>query len=328
MSSPIQFPRFCLLDPHGPVMGTAGEVGAMSEVEEMAIEERTEELEEPEKALAEGELAEPELEEAVEPEFKEPPKPSYFRLKIASAKEFANLLKAVAVLADEPTIIFTEDGLRIRSMDTSKIAMVDFFIGRSVFNEYEVDGSESRICVSLPDLLRLLRKVKKGETAELALDEATGRVKLTLRGKYTRSFTIPRLEFASEVPPELKLALTARAVLDANELKKAVEEVSLIGDFVKLTVDDNGLILDAESDVSSAKIEFSRACDATIDLEAKELTKAVYDAGYLAKLLKVRTALADVVEVRLAMDKPLKLEFKLPYDATLVYWLAPRVDVE
>jgi len=211
-------------------------------------------------------------------------------------------------------------------MDTSKIAMVDFFIGREVFDEYEVDGDESSICVSLPDLLKLLRKVKKRETAELALDEATGRVRLTLRGKYARSFTIPRLEFASEVPPELKLALAAKAVLDANELKKAVEEVNLIGDFVKLTVDNNGLTLDAESDVSSAKIEFSRACDAMIDLEAKEPTKAVYDAGYLAKLLKVGTALADVVEVRLATDKPLRLEFKLPYDATLIYWLAPRVE--
>ena len=298
----------------------------MSEVEEMAVEERSEELEEPEEAPAGEELAEPELEETVEHELEEPPKPSYFRLKIASAKEFANLLKAVAILADEPTIIFTEEGLRIRSMDTSKIAMVDFFIGCSVFDEYEVDGGESSICVSLPDLLKLLRKVKKGETAELALDEATGRVRLTLRGKYRRSFTIPRLEFASEVPPELKLALTAKAVLDASELKKAVEEVSLIGDFVKLTVDDNGLTLDAESDVSSARIEFSRACDAMIDLEAKEPTKAVYDAGYLAKLLKVGTTLADVVEVRLATDKPLRLEFKLPYDATLVYWLAPRVE--
>jgi len=46
----------------------------------------------------------------------------------------------------------------------------------------------------------------------------------------------------------------------------------------------------------------------------------------LVKLLKVRTALADVVEVKLATDKPLRLEFKLPYDATLVYWLAPRVE--
>ena len=300
----------------------------MSEVEEMAVEERPEELEEPEEVSAGEELVEPELEEAVEPELEEPPKPSYFRLRIASAKELANLLKAVAVLADEPTIIFTEDGLRIRSMDTSKIAMVDFFIGRSVFDEYEVDGGESTICVSLPDVLKLLRKVRKGEPAELSLDETTGRVRLTLRGKYTRSFTMPRLEFVETVPPELKLALTARAFLDAKELRKAVEEVGLIGNFVKLTVDNNGLMLNAESDVSSAKIEFSKTCEAMIDLEVKEPTKAVYDADYLAKLLKAGTALADIVEVKLATDKPLKLEFRLPYEATLVYWLAPRVDVE
>ena len=221
------------------------------------------------------------------------------RLRIACAKELANLLKAVAILADEPTIIITEDGLRIRSMDSSKIAMVDLFIGRSVFDEYEVDGGESTICVSLPDVLKLLRKVKKGEPAELSLDEPTGRVKLTLRGKYTRSFTIPRLEFVETVPPELKLALTARAFLDARELRKAIEEVGLMGDFVKFTIDNEGLTLSAEGYDRSARIEFSRACDATIDLEVKEPATATYDASYLAKIHKAGTALADVVEVEL-----------------------------
>ena len=95
----------------------------MSEVEEVVVGERSEELKEPEETPAGEKFTEPELEEAVEHELEEPPKPSYFRLRIASAKELANLLNAVAVLADEPTIIFTEDGLRIRSMDTNKIAI-------------------------------------------------------------------------------------------------------------------------------------------------------------------------------------------------------------
>ena len=310
----------------------------MSEVEETAIEEKPGG---PEETLAEEELAEheeieesrpeeteePGSEEATELEIQKAPELSYFKLRIACAKELANLLRAVAVLADEPTIMFTEDGLRMCSIDSSRVAMVDLFVGRSVFDEYEAEDG-SKICVSLPGLLRLLRRAKKGETAELALDEATGRVRLTLRGNYMRSFTIPRLEFVETAPPELKLALTARAFLDARELRKAVEEVGLIGDFVKLTVDNGGLTLDAESDISSAKIEFSRACNAMIDLEVKTPAAATYDADCLAKLLKAGTALADIVEVKLATDKPLKLEFRLPYEAMLVYWLAPRVDVE
>ena len=65
-----------------------------------------------------------------------------------------------------------------------------------------------------------------------------------------------------------------------------------------------------------------------IDLEVKEPATATYDASYLAKIHKAGTALADVVEVELATNKPLRLAFRLPYEATLVYWLAPRVDVE
>jgi len=47
-------------------------------------------------------------------------------------------------------------------MDMSKIAMVDFFISREVFDEYEVDGSESIICVSLPDLAETPKEGQEG----------------------------------------------------------------------------------------------------------------------------------------------------------------------
>jgi len=252
-----------------------------------------------------------------------------FKLKMASAKEFRNALAAIGTLIDEGTFVIDGEGLKLRAMDPSRIAMVDFMWGRSVFDEYEAPEEGVKLCVNIDEFQKLLKKATKGESIELSLDQATGRVKLTIRGKYTRSFTVPRLEtVGEEVPGELKIPFDVRITLDADELKKAITDASLVGDFVKFSADSEKLTLLAESDVSSATIEFPRTCEAVIDFEVKEPSTAMFDVGMLQKMLKAGSALADVVVVEFSTNKPIKLDFRLPYEGKLIFYLAPRVEAE
>jgi len=219
-----------------------------------------------------------------------------FKLKMASAKEFRNALAAIGTLIDEGTFVIDGEGLKLRAMDPSRIAMVDFMWGRSVFDEYEAPEEGVKLCVNIDEFQKLLKKATKGESIELSLDQATGRVKLTIRGKYTRSFTVPRLEtVGEEVPGELKIPFDVRITLDADEL---------------------------------ATIEFPRTCEAVIDFEVKEPSTAMFDVGMLQKMLKAGSALADVVVVEFSTNKPIKLDFRLPYEGKLIFYLAPRVEAE
>jgi len=252
-----------------------------------------------------------------------------FKLKMASAREFKNALAAIGTLIDEGAFLIDPEGLKLRAMDPSRIAMVDFMWGRSVFDEYEAPEEGIKVCVNIDEVQKLLKKAAKNESIELALDEASGRLKLVIRGKYTRSFTIPRLEaMGEEVPGELKIPFDVRITLDADELRRAVADASMVGDFVRFSADNDKLVLAAESDVSSATIEFPRACEAVIDFEVKEPSTAMFDVGMLQRMLKAGSALADVVVVEFSTNKPIKLDFKLPYEGKLIFYLAPRVEAE
>jgi len=101
-----------------------------------------------------------------------------------------------------------------------------------------------------------------------------------------------------------------------------------VGDFVKFSADNEKLLLTAESDVSSAAVEFSRTSDAVIDFEVKEPSTATFDTSMLQKMVKAGSALADVVTVEFATNKPIKLDFRLPYEGKLIFYLAPRVEAE
>ena len=62
-------------------------------------------------------------------------------------------------------------------------------------------------------------------------------------------------------------------------------------------------------------------------LPGTELANA-YVGTLRLKLLKVGAKLADIVEVELATNKPIRLGFRLPYSAILDYYVAPRVEAE
>ena len=252
-----------------------------------------------------------------------------FKLKMASAKEFKNVLAAIGTLIDEGTFVIDQEGMKLRAMDPSRIAMVDFMWGRSVFDEFEAPEEGLKLCVNVDEVQKLLKKVTKGESIELSLDQATGRLRLTVRGRYVKSFTVPRLETAGEeVPGELKIPFDVRITLDADELKRAITDASLVGDFVRFSADNEKLTLTAESDVSSATIEFPRTCEAVIDFEVKEPSTATFDTSMLQKMVKAGSALADVVTIEFATNKPIKLDFRLPYEGKLIFYLAPRVEAE
>ncbi|RLI07999.1 DNA polymerase sliding clamp [Candidatus Bathyarchaeota archaeon] len=252
-----------------------------------------------------------------------------FRLKVASAREFKNALNAIATLVDEGVFVIDPEGLKLRAMDPSKTAMVDFMWGRSVFDEYEAPEEGVKLCVNIDELLKLLRKAAKGESLELGLDEATGRVKMALRGRYVKRFTIPRLETVwEEVPGELKIPFNAKIAFVSDEFKRAITDAALVADFVKFSADSEKLVLTAEGDVSSATIEFPRTCDAIVDYEVKEPSTATFDTGMLEKMVRAGSALADVVVAEFSTDKPMKLAFRLPYEGKLIFYLAPRVEAE
>ena len=70
-----------------------------------------------------------------------------FEIKIAYAKLWKNLISAISTLIDEGNFIVDKDGIRLRAMDPSHVAMIDFEWSKSVFDKYKCDES-TKICIN------------------------------------------------------------------------------------------------------------------------------------------------------------------------------------
>ncbi|MBS7607467.1 MAG: proliferating cell nuclear antigen (pcna) [Thermoproteota archaeon] len=250
-----------------------------------------------------------------------------FRIRISDTKTFRNVLDALSAIVDEATFTIDPDGIKLRAMDPSRVAMVDFEMRKTSFDEYESEG-ESKVCVNLNELKKLLKRAGKDDTIEMSLSEDSGQFLVKIRGRYTRTFSLPVLESSEEEIPEPKLTFNAKITLTASDFYDTLRDAEMVSDSVRIEADGERLVMSAKGDVAGAEIEIRKGDDTLISMEVKEPSKATFSLSYLTDIVKAAADTSDIVTLEFSTDMPLRLDFRQRYDGKLVYLLAPRVEVE
>lgn len=250
-----------------------------------------------------------------------------FKLNVSDVKLLRDVLTAVSTLIDEGTFNVSPEGIRLRSMDPSRVAMVDFTMQKTTFDEY-VSDQNTKICINLGELLKLLKRAGRDEAVEILLDESTGQLVITIRGKYMRTFRMPTLEAMEDEVPTPRVTFNAKVTLTADGFRHSLEDVALVSDHVRMETDGEKFMMSAKGDIMGANIELKKGSDALLSLEVKEPSRATYPLSYLSDIVKAASATSDIVALEFSTDMPVRLDFKQPYDGSLVYYLAPRIEVE
>lgn len=250
-----------------------------------------------------------------------------FELKVSDAKLLKNMATAISILVDEATFHITSEGMKLRAMDPSRVAMIDFEWPRTVFEEYNCTGP-TRLCFNVSELLKLLKKVSKEESVELSLDEKTGRLRVKISGRFTRIFTMPTLEASEEEVPTPKITFKVKAKITTEGLCRAIEDAETVSDHVRIEADPEKLVFNASGELMGATIEMKRGGEDLLELDVAEPSKATFSLNYLTEIVKAASATSDIVILEFATDMPIRLDFQQTNEGKLAYYLAPRIETE
>ena len=259
-----------------------------------------------------------------------------FTLKINSTLLRENF-EALTILVDEATIALAPDGLRLRQMDASRVAMINWHLLNTACEKYDC-YIKGVITFNTTELLKILKRTIKitpnGETittiqfVELSIDKEKERLNITLLGRYTRTFSTPLLESPSDDPPPLPIIkYHFHANVVSEDLKDLIDDANLVSDHMKLTGNNNSLSIDAAGDINKVHAVMVQGDPAVIDLKAEELSKANYSLSYLSEMIKVALKLAENVTLEYASDMPIKLDFTVK-TGVLTFHLAPRIETD
>lgn len=250
-----------------------------------------------------------------------------FKIKMADAKLLRDMITAISILVDEATFKIDPEGLKLRAMDPSRVAMVDFEWPKTIFDEYTA-AEPTKMCINISEMLKLLKRAGKDEVVELSLDEKTGKLQIKITGKYSRNFTMPTLEASEEEVPTPKLTFNVKAKATTRGLSQAIEDAQLVSDHVRIEADNEKLVLNAAGDLMGATITLPKGSDALLDLEAKEPSKATFSLSYLSEIIKEASATSDIATLEFSTDMPIKLDFQQAKEGKLTFYLAPRIETE
>jgi len=250
-----------------------------------------------------------------------------FNLKVTDAKPFRDMITSISILVDEATFKLDPEGIKLRAMDPSRVAMIDFEWPKTAFEEYTCTEPK-KMCINITELLKLLKRSGKGETLELALDDKTGKLQIKIAGKYTRNFTMPTLEASEEEVPTPKITFNVKIKATTDGLSQAIEDAQLVSDHVKIEADPEKIVFNASGDLMGATITLQKGSDALLELEAKEPQKATFSLSYLTEIIKAASQTSDIATLEFSSDMPIKLDFQQAKEGKLTFYLAPRIETE
>jgi proliferating cell nuclear antigen len=248
-----------------------------------------------------------------------------FKLRVADAKLLRDMIASISILVDEATFRLDMEGMKLRAMDPSRVAMIDFEWPKTVFDEYTCT-EPTKMCINVTELLKLLKRAGKDETLELSLDEKTGKLQVTIAGKYTRNFTMPTLEASEEEVPTPKISFNVRVKATTEGLSQAIEDAQLVSDHVRIEADPEKVVFNAAGDLMGATITLQKGSDTLLELEAKEPQKATFSLSYLTEIIKAASATSDIATLEFSSDMPIRLDFQQLKEGKLTFYLAPRIE--
>ncbi len=245
------------------------------------------------------------------------------KVVFADARVWKYLISSVSKIIKESVLRITEEGIGLRAMDDSKVALIDLFFPRSMFQTYEVE-EEVSFGINVEELAKVLRRGTKDDALALEVKESKYGVEFVGRGK--RKFWLPQIEVTTqELLDPNTLQLNARAEIMSDAYREMVKDVEPVADLVTIIISPSGLTFDASSDLGRAVIEAKEDTGVVLSINAESTEKSSYSVEYLVYMSSAAQAV-DKVMIELGTDMPLRMKFILGEDPILTYVVAPRTE--
>ncbi|MEM4203456.1 MAG: hypothetical protein QXS54_05230 [Candidatus Methanomethylicaceae archaeon] len=231
------------------------------------------------------------------------------------------IVTTISSLIEEGTFIASPNGLTLKALDPSRIAMVCLDLPLPSLKKYECQ-QKTCFSVDFSEVRGVVKRGRKGE--ELVIRIMDGRIvhEYTTIGK-RRTFRTPLIDCRQE-SFDPKFSFTASFQVPTLSLSNAVADASLMDRYACLSVDEGSVKLTASGERGEVEI------DLTPDVLVCEVSmpaKANYNMSYIKKFLS-SPSLSAVAKVSLSSKSPLEIALNLDGGGSLKLYLAPWEEMD
>ncbi len=247
------------------------------------------------------------------------------RIKADNLKEF---IGTVGSLVDEAKLNVNEDGMQIKAVDPSHVAMIEANLIKSAFDSYETDVAEMGIDVD--KFKTVLAVAGKEDMVSLEKDDKLNRLVVNI-GNLTRA--MPLLDTSGMPDPKVpSLDLPAFVSVSVEEISQGLKASKSVSDHIALSTTKDSFRLVCEGD-NQNRVDLTLGKEQLEKLVSPEETTSLFSLEYFA--LMVNSLPPDrILHINLGTDLPVKVDADLAIEdltgaqGNVKFLLAPRIDRE
>ncbi len=246
-----------------------------------------------------------------------------FRFTVDDAKRYKNATDAIVNLIDEGLLEVGKDGLFLRAMDPSQIAMVSFSMPHTAFVEYSAPPTPAKVGLNFEAISKILARTRGAEKLEISKEE--NKLQLRFVGqRRKRSFKIPIIDLPAGASKEPAIQHDAVIRVSSSHFRESLRDAALVSSHISLEASENGFSLEVHGDSSDLTEENEKTSEEIIEMQVSKPAKATFPLQYLEDIVKACPDNAALT-IHLKSNAPLKVEYEVE-SAKVVYYLAPRID--
>ncbi|MEZ8002113.1 MAG: DNA polymerase sliding clamp [Candidatus Poseidoniaceae archaeon] len=232
----------------------------------------------------------------------------------------SKIIETLGVVVEDARFDFGENGLEIRVVDPSHVAMIQMNIDSAAFDTWELD--ETKLGLELRKIKELVSLGGPTDMIEMAYGDETGVLTVNL-GKIDRN--IRPLDNTTMNPPTLpELKLPCKVTISGSDFTQALKAARQVGDLVNFSIDENTFTVHVQGSTDSVTVAFNK--DELQHMECEKPARSQYSLTYLVPLSKIFGNL-ESVNIGFGENYPLSMSFNFHDGAAEVqYFLAPRVE--
>ena len=245
------------------------------------------------------------------------------KLVLEKAGDFQKSIDAIAVLIDEAEFILDENGLALKATDPSQISMVDFFLEKAAFKEFDVK-EKAKIGLDLDYLRQIMSRAKTDDELTIELDSEQNRLNVKFKGASTRKFNLPLIDISTAELPNPKIEFDAEVKLLASVFQDALKDAALVSSHVSVGIESDKFIVRADSSKGNLDSVTEKDKKYLIELNAKNDAMSMFPLDYLQDMLKAAQS-ATPIQISLKANAPIEISYEIG-KAKIKYFLAPRIE--
>ena len=244
-----------------------------------------------------------------------------FQAKI-KASVLSEVVGAVSIIIDEVKFHVSPEGVALKAVDQSHVAMIDLSLRSKAFEEYKATEMDMGIDVS--KISEVLKLAGPEDVISMSYNEETRKLLFKV-GNISRTAAL--LDTAGMTDPKVpSLNLPAKVVIKSMDLDKGIKGAGSISDHVTLTAESSGFELSAEGDTDAVNLKLPK--ELLVSVDCKEKVKSVFSLDYFSNMVKAARSV-EAVSINMGTDYPVKVDFDIAEDKGHVsYLLAPRIESE